>query len=298
MDYMKAIQRFVNEVEDQLEDSIDIDQLIGITYVSKFHFYRLFKAVVGIPVYDYIRKRKLIRAADDLRKTQYTVLDIAIKYGFASQEVFTRNFKKLYHISPAKYRSCYTGEDRLVEEITSKIDIASIWLEIKARHGNVIVSDIFEKIEGLKLVGIERPSCDENITTIVPFVQSFLQQAEQIPNRKSDNLYRLCYDITFVGDTAHFKEMVAVEVEELETVPSGMRSIIVDELNMIKFLHKGKLFSEYKDAILTTYHFLYQYRIPASNAKLTSELLLEKYGPTFNSPYADDAQVEIYLSVE
>ncbi|CAM4320417.1 AraC family transcriptional regulator [Paenibacillus tarimensis] len=298
MDYLKAIQRFADEVEDQLESSIHIDRLIELTYVSKFHFYRLFKAVVGISVYDYIRKRKLIRAADDLRKTQHSVLDIAIKYGFGSQEVFSRNFKKLYHTSPAKYRSCYTGEDRLAEDTVSKLDIESIWLEIRAKHGNVIVSDFFEKIEGLKLIGIERPSCDENIKTIDPFVHVFLQQAEQIPNRKSDHLYRLCYDITFVGETAHFKEMVAVEVEELVNVPSGMKPFVVDGLNMIKFVHIGKLFSEQKDDILSTYHFLYQYRIPASNAILTSELLLEKYEPTFVSPYADDAKVEIYLSVE
>ncbi|WP_171056415.1 helix-turn-helix domain-containing protein [Paenibacillus sinopodophylli] len=298
MDYLQAIQRFVDSVEDQIEEQVDIDRLIGLTYISKFHFYRLFKAVVGITVYDYIRKRKLIWAAAELRKVRSSILDIAVKYGFGSQEVFSRNFKKMYQIPPAKYRSKYAGKDYRLDELSSRIDIASIWLDIKAKHGHVVVTDHREKIENLQLVGIERLSCDENVRTIFPFIESFIQQTEGIPNRKSDTIFRLCYDITYIGETAYFKEMVAVEVKELGSIQAGMKQIELNGLNMMKFVHRGKLFQTTKDNILSTYHFLYQYRIPASNAKLTGELLLEKYLPTFQSPYSDDVEVEIYLSVQ
>ncbi|WP_139995305.1 AraC family transcriptional regulator [Paenibacillus paridis] len=298
MDYLQAIQRFVDSVEEHIEEQIDIDRLIGMTYISKFHFYRLFTAVVGITIYDYIRKRKLICAAAELRKARGSILDIAVKYGFGSQEVFSRNFKKMYQIPPAKYRSMYAGKDHRLGELSSRIDIESIWLDIQAKHGHVLVTDHHEKIENIQLVGMERLSCDENVSTIFPFIESFIQQAEGISNRKSDTVFRLCYDISYIGETAYFKEMVAVEVKELGILPSGMMQIELNGLNMMKFVHRGKLFQTNKDNILSTYHFLYQYRIPASNAKLTGELLLEKYLPTFESPYSDDAEVEIYLSVQ
>ncbi|MEK3885688.1 helix-turn-helix domain-containing protein [Paenibacillus sp. PL2-23] len=298
MNYLQAIQRFADEVEERIEETLDIDRLIASTYVSKFHFYRLFKAVVGISVYDYIRKRKLIRAAADIRASHDRILDIAIKYGFGSQEVFSRNFKQMYRISPAKYRESAAGQERVTEAIASKIDIESIWLDIKARHGHVVVVDAIETIEEMQLVGIERQSNDNNIDTIFPFIQAFIDQAEQIPNRKSDSLFRLCYDIAFLDEVAYFKEMVAVEVEKVGALPLGMQLVTLEQRKVMRFVHKGKLFHEHKDGILSSYHFIYEYRIPAAGEVLTSELLLEKYEPTFTSPYSDDAQVEIYLSVD
>jgi AraC family transcriptional regulator len=299
MDYLQAIQRFVDEVEEKVEESIDIDGLIEMTYISKFHFYRLFKAVSGISVYDYIRKRKLTRAATELRISRSSVLDIAIQYGFGSHEVFTRNFKKMYDMTPVQYRSKGNGSG--VEETNSRMDVDSIWLDIKVRHGHVVVEEKYEKLEHVSFVGIERQSHDENTDTIFPFIQSSLEQVEQISNRRSDAVFRLCYDITYAGELAYFKEMIAVEVDgllELSEIPAGMKQMSFHGLNMLKFVHKGKLFDLQKDTILSTYHFIYQYRIPASNAQLTSELLLEKYNPTFDSPYSDDAEVEIFVSVQ
>lgn len=296
MDNLQAIQRFVDEIERQLEEPIDIDQAIRLTFVSKFHFYRLFKAVSGISVHEYVRRRKLVRAAADLRISDEDVLEIAFKYGFGSQEVFTRNFKKLFNNTPAKYRKQHKDEADAYEMLT-KIDIESIRLKLKARHGSVAVQDQIERIEELKLIGIERGSNEDNVKSIFPFIQTFIGQTDQISNRKSDTVYRLCYDIAFNGEKAVFKEMIAVEVESFEEIPSGMKSMEIDGLNMIKYVHRGKLFQDDKDNILSTYNFLYGYRIAASKVKLTNELQFEKYGLEFKSPYDDDSQMEIYLSV-
>lgn len=222
-DYVQAIQRFVDEVEERLEDATDVDSIIALTFVSKYHFYRLFKAVTGISVLEYVRRRRLIQASAALLKSDESVLDIAVRYGFGSQEVFTRNFKKLFLVPPAKYRlgqgRSAAGEDRPPNEIASRIDAESIWLDIKARHGQVTVTDQFVRIDGLRLVGVERRSCDDNIHTIFPFILTFVQQAEQIANRVSDTLYRLCYDVYYVGETAHFTEMIPVDVEGNAAVP-------------------------------------------------------------------------------
>jgi AraC family transcriptional regulator len=297
MDGLRAIQRFADEVERRIEEPFDIDQAIRMTYVSKYHFYRMFKAVVGISVYEYVKRRKLVQAAADLRTSEEDVLDIAFKFGFGSHENFTRNFKKFYHITPAKYRKAFRGKNDPNEKLT-RIDVESIELDLKVRHGNATVQDQVERIEGLKLIGIQRRSHENNVASIFPFIQHFIQQVDRIPNRSSDTVYRLCYDISFVNEVAYYKEVVAVQVDDHTMVPSGMKALIVDGLNMIKYVHKGRMFQDGKDNILSTYQFLYGYRLTASNANLIGELVFEKYGDKFTSPYDEESQMEIYLSIE
>jgi AraC family transcriptional regulator len=297
MDGLRAIQRFADEVERRIEEPFDIDQAIRTVYVSKYHFYRMFKAVVGISVYEYVKRRKLVQAAADLRTCEEDVLDIAFKFGFGSHENFTRNFKKFYNITPAKYRKAFRGKNDPNEKLT-RIDVESIELDLKVRHGNTTVQDQVGRIEGLKLVGIQRDSNEDNVASIFPFIQHFIQQADRIPNRLSDTVYRLCYDISFVDDLAYYKELVAVRVDDHSMVPSGMKAMSVDGLNMIKYVHKGKMFQDGKDNILSTYQFLYGYRLTASKVNLTSELILEKYDDQFLGPYNEESLMEIYLSIE
>ncbi|MCK0472479.1 helix-turn-helix transcriptional regulator [Halalkalibacter sp. APA_J-10(15)] len=149
MNYLEDIQKFVDDFEKHIEE-MDIDQAIARIHISKYHFYRLFKAVVGLSIYDYIKKRRLTRAAECIIQSQDDILTIAMKYGFLSQEVFTRNFKKMFGITPGRLRKepYYKIPNQL-----KPINTDSIILEVKALNGQVRVS---EKIETLsvKLIGI------------------------------------------------------------------------------------------------------------------------------------------------
>ena len=52
----------------------------------------------------YIRERKLLLAARDLRDTDQRVYDICLKYGFDSQQTFTRVFTRTFNLPPGAYR--------------------------------------------------------------------------------------------------------------------------------------------------------------------------------------------------
>lgn len=58
-------------------------------------------------VTDYIRKRRLTHAAQTLVSTERAVIDIAMQYGFSSQEAFTRAFKRMFQLPPKKYRKYF-----------------------------------------------------------------------------------------------------------------------------------------------------------------------------------------------
>ncbi|MEY8000068.1 helix-turn-helix transcriptional regulator [Clostridium sp. Mt-5] len=104
MNYDACIKKAIEYIEHNLDKKIKLKDLADMVFLSKYHFHRVFHAVVGEPVAEYIRKRRLIEAADELLNTDDKIVDIAFKYQFNSQEVFTKAFKKLYGIPPREFR--------------------------------------------------------------------------------------------------------------------------------------------------------------------------------------------------
>jgi AraC-like DNA-binding protein/predicted transcriptional regulator YdeE len=71
---------------------------------SPYYCTRQFHRYAGISLRDYIRLRKVSAAVIDLRDTGERIIDIAVKYGYSSQEAFTRSFKRAYGMTPNEYR--------------------------------------------------------------------------------------------------------------------------------------------------------------------------------------------------
>ncbi|MDL4842433.1 AraC family transcriptional regulator [Aquibacillus rhizosphaerae] len=293
VNYIDGIQRFVDNFEKHIEEDIDIDEAIAEIHISKFHFYRLFKEVVGLSVYDYIKKRRLTRAAEHIKQSQDDMLTIAIKYGFSSQEVFTRNFKKMFGITPGRLRK---EPHFKISNPLKPINANSIFLEVKALNGKVRIEERIETLS-IKLIGISRYSHDENVSTITPFINSFLQQVDRIANRRNDVLYRVCYDVDQTNEIHTYQELVAVEVADFTVVPEGMITKEIDSAKVVTFTHKGRLFQDEEGRVLNTYHFICYHRIPVLDGKLTNELVIERYGTEFLGPNDDNSKMDISFSI-
>lgn len=104
MKYDACIKKSVKYIEDNLDKKIELEELAGKVYLSKYHFHRIFHAGMGEPVAEYIRRRRLAEAAGELLNTDKKIIDIALKYQFGSQESFTKAFKKIYGIPPREFR--------------------------------------------------------------------------------------------------------------------------------------------------------------------------------------------------
>lgn len=104
MNYDACIKKSIEYIDNNLNKKIELKDLADNVYLSKYHFHRVFHAAVGEPVAEYIRKKRLMKAAEDLLYTDGKIVDIAFKYQFSSQEVFTKAFKKLYGMPPREFR--------------------------------------------------------------------------------------------------------------------------------------------------------------------------------------------------
>ncbi|EJY0871542.1 helix-turn-helix transcriptional regulator [Escherichia coli] len=85
------------------ESRSDISQLVRYSGYSRRHLQRLFRNKTGMSVGDYIRRRRLTRAAILVRLTGYPLHGIAISVGFNSQPSFNREFRKRFGCSPGVY---------------------------------------------------------------------------------------------------------------------------------------------------------------------------------------------------
>ncbi|WP_017208992.1 helix-turn-helix transcriptional regulator [Clostridium beijerinckii] len=104
MNYDACIKKSIEYIENNLNKKIQLKELADKAFLSKYHYHRVFHSVVGEPVAEYIRKKRLEEAANELLTTENKIIDIALKYQFSNQESFTKAFKKLYGIPPKEFR--------------------------------------------------------------------------------------------------------------------------------------------------------------------------------------------------
>ncbi|SCY61400.1 helix-turn-helix domain-containing protein [Alkaliphilus peptidifermentans] len=103
-EYCKNTQNAINFIEDNLYNDIVLEEVANVSKFSLYHFYRVFSTLTGLTIKQYIRLRRLSMAAIEMRDTNNSIIDIAVKYGFNSQEAFSRAFSDMFSIMPGKYR--------------------------------------------------------------------------------------------------------------------------------------------------------------------------------------------------
>lgn len=89
----------------QQDEALTLRALAQKLGYSEYYTSRKFRELAGMTLRDYLRLRRLAFALRDVRDTDASILDIAVKYGFSSNEAFTHAFKKAYGVSPSAYRT-------------------------------------------------------------------------------------------------------------------------------------------------------------------------------------------------
>lgn len=105
----KIIQDIVLEIDknikEQNDEALTLKNLAIMLGYSEYYVSSKFREISGMKMRDYLRYRKLAFALKDIRDTNDKILDIAVKYGFSSNEAFTRAFKDAYKKTPSEYRT-------------------------------------------------------------------------------------------------------------------------------------------------------------------------------------------------
>lgn len=110
MEIIKSLNKTLDYIEDNLDSQIEIDEIAKVAFVSRYHFQRMFHALTGFTLGEYIRNRRLTLAAEELTSKDVMVTDVAIKYGYESIDAFTKAFQRMHGVTPSKIKK---GDVRL-----------------------------------------------------------------------------------------------------------------------------------------------------------------------------------------
>ena len=103
------LNHLIETVEAHLTEDVDIDGLATQVGTTEYHLRRMFSSLAGMPLSEYIRRRRMTVAAADIVAPDAgageRMLDIAVRYGYGSTEAFGRAFRSVHGASPAEVRA-------------------------------------------------------------------------------------------------------------------------------------------------------------------------------------------------
>lgn len=186
-----SLNQVIEYIEEHLDEDIDYAKIARIACSSQYHFQRMFVFVTGIPLSEYIRRRRLTTAAFELQNSNARVIDIAVKYGYNSADSFARAFQNMHGITPSRSR------DSGVQLIAyPRITFA---LSIK---GVVAMNYRIEQKEGFTVVGVkEFTSTVDGVNYVnIPKMWGKLTQEKfveisQLSNREPSGVLGICADM-------------------------------------------------------------------------------------------------------
>lgn len=104
MEWKVCVQKMIDYIEKHLKEDILLEDVAAQVGYSKFYCSKAFHIEAGMSMKEFIRLRRISAAALQLRDTRRRILDIALDFGYNSQEAFTRAFTDAFDITPGAYR--------------------------------------------------------------------------------------------------------------------------------------------------------------------------------------------------
>lgn len=101
---LERLNRALERLEDRLDQEVDPAELAKVAATSEYHLRRMFSALAGMPLSEYVRRRRLTVAGAEVLAGRESLLVIAVRYGYGSGEAFARAFRAMHGVGPGAAR--------------------------------------------------------------------------------------------------------------------------------------------------------------------------------------------------
>ncbi|MFF7755027.1 GyrI-like domain-containing protein [Streptomyces sp. NPDC007971] len=101
---LERLNQAMEHIECHLDQAVDVEEVARIAATSEHHLRRMFSALAGMPLSEYVRRRRLTLAGAEVLAGRETLLEIAVRYGYSSGEAFARAFRAMHGIGPGEAR--------------------------------------------------------------------------------------------------------------------------------------------------------------------------------------------------
>lgn len=275
-DWTRNMQRAVDYIEENLMRDIRIEDIAARAYCSAFHFQRIFSAMCGVTVAEYIRLRRLTLAAQELSGEESRVIDAALKYGYDSPDSFSRAFRKFHGVSPSAAR----GKGVALRAF------APICVNLTPEGGSCVEYKIVDKA-AFTVVGRTKTLSVENSYQTVPEFWEEHNAGEYA--REICGMFGICAD----SNGTDFEYMIADNYIPWKEIPEGCTAKTIPAGTWAVFPCRGAL--EHSLQSINTKMWC-EWLPNCREYKLAGNYNVEVYSLPGDNP--DDYYCEIWLPIE
>jgi len=147
MNHYEIIEKSLNFIEENIEESLSVEFVASKFNMSKYYFHRLFSAVMGCSLKQYILSRRLHTAINFIQDGELSLTEIAYRLNFGTQSSFTRAFKREFKLAPSSLK------DKNI--LISPAPIPTIVKRpLKNINGDVVTNFTLTEFKDIRLTGI------------------------------------------------------------------------------------------------------------------------------------------------
>lgn len=234
MNELQSLNRAMRYIEEHLDGEIDQVKLGQISGCPAGLFGRVFSVLSGMPLGEYIRLRRLSLAAVELRAGQVRIIDLAVKYGYESQDAFSAAFKRYHGVTPAAVKK---GE--------RYSQLAPIRFSIKIEGGSSM-NIRKEHREGFRVAGISMRASGGGDFSGLWEKLMMEKEAEALMALGSGQSYGLCFDMREDGAFSYMAGYDCSDVKRAEElgfeildVPQADYAVLTIEGPIPQSIHQG-----------------------------------------------------------
>lgn len=118
----ELLNKIVDYIESNLTEKIDFKYLAKKLGLNMFIMERVFSIITNTSIKEYIRKRRLSLAYEEIKNTDNKIIDVAVKYGYESSVSFARSFKREFNVAPSKIRKDKSSVYKMFPKIDFSYD--------------------------------------------------------------------------------------------------------------------------------------------------------------------------------
>jgi AraC family transcriptional regulator len=100
----RQLIQILEYIDANLHEDIKLADLAQLLGMSQFHFSHLFKQAMGIAPYQYLLQQRIERAKQLLKKSDRSIIEIALVCGFNSHSHLSKQFRQITGMTPKAYR--------------------------------------------------------------------------------------------------------------------------------------------------------------------------------------------------
>ena len=283
MEWLNRMMSALDLIEAKMQEPLDMAELAKAAYSSPHHFQRMFYMVTGMTVAEYIRKRRLTLAAQELAMSGAKVIDVAMKYCYDSPESFSKAFRRLHGISPSEARNSgvqLKAFPRISFHLSLKGD-KEMDYRIVQREAFTVIGKSFQTTtrDGENTREIPKFWKDSHADGTVAKIAAL---------GKNQDTLGICYGAQQGGEV--FNYAIAVETDRTES-ESEYDFIQIPAATWAVFTSTGPM----PDSIQDVWGRIYQEWFPATDYEQAEIPDFELYPP--GNPWAEDYRSEVWIPV-